>query len=156
MWNKIGLLAFVTILSFAQIDISRIESNLSDFNAYLTQNGDEVTVVVPISSVFTGETTFVQGRARPLVETLIDLIAQSKGTVQLEAMITPTEDGNQALSSSIAYTQVVELSKVLLQSGGEISYAPLTLKIKPRNNEYGFWKRFTTENRFIKMTLSID
>ena len=44
----------------------------------------------------------------------------------------------------------------MLLGGGEISYAPLTLKIKPRNNEYGFWKRFTSENRFIKMTLSID
>ena len=89
----------MTILSYAQIDISRIESNLGDFY-YLMQNGDEVTVVVPGGSVFTGG-RLVQGRARPLVEA-IDLIAQSKGIVQLEAMITPTEDGNQALSSSIA------------------------------------------------------
>ncbi len=150
------MLAFVSIVSLAQINISKIESDLRAFNAYLTQNGEEVTVVVPISSMFTGETTFVQNRAGPLVESLIGLIAQSKGIVQLEALITPTADEQQALSSSIAYTQVVELSKVLLQGGGEISYAPLTVKLQPRNNDYGFWKRFGTENRFIQMTLSID
>ncbi|MDC3181200.1 hypothetical protein OAT84_03585 [Gammaproteobacteria bacterium] len=152
----IRILMLLAALSFAQVNISRIEERLSRFNVYLTKNGDEVTIVMPIESIFSGQTTFVQDESGPLIEALVGLIAQSKGMVQLEAMVVPTEGVEQALNSSIAYTQVVELSKVLLQGGGQISYAPLTVKLQPRNDSYGFWKRYQRENTFIQMSLSID
>ena len=152
---KIVLLAMTLNIVGAAVNIEKIQSALSAYDVYVVRNGTEVVVFTPLDAIFSGQTTFLKEGSGRYINELIGLISQSKGEVKLDALITPSEE-NQALSSSIAYTQAVELSKVLLQGGGQISYAPLTVKLQERNNSYGFWQRYPSQSRFIQMSLSVD
>ena len=157
--SVISLLTMVCI-SCAAIDVAVLESKLAKYNVYFNQNGNELVMFTPLENIFQGDTKFLEVGSSPLIEEMVDIVAESGGQVILTALLAGDQEADNksdlALKQSIAYSQVAELSSLLLQGGGDISYAPLTVKVTPRNDSYGFWKKYPNQNRFVMMTLRID
>ncbi|UTC24405.1 hypothetical protein MMH89_04125 [Candidatus Comchoanobacter bicostacola] len=140
-------------LSFAA-NLGALKASAASNSSYVVQNGSQVVVTIPLSVLFDGNTNFFRPSARGLVDQLASVISSSQGSVELEAAIVKGQD--TSLEGSTAYSQVVELSRILLQSGAEVSYAPLTVKSYKRNDDYGFWKGYPNEDRFVMVGFSVD
>lgn len=157
--SMMGLLTMVC-MSCAAIDVASLESKLARYNVHFNQNGSELVMFTPLDNIFQGDTKFLEAGSSPLIEEMVGIVAESGGQVVLTALLAGDQNveskSDLALKQSIAYSQVAELSSLLLQGGGDISYAPLTVRVTPRNDSYGFWKKYPNQNRFVMMTLRID
>lgn len=149
---------FSAVLSGAGLtpqQLSYYQGVLPDGDVYITQKGNNVNVMIPVSRLYQQQTTYMADDADRVTAVLEELISQSSGKVYLEGIL----NGDQAglvFSTSALYAQVSHLSEYLLGSLKGISYAPVTVDHYQRNDNYGIWDIFPQDETFVNLGLVVD
>ena len=157
--NFLTLCGFMTA-TFSQAMLSADEFAsfqvaFSESDAYMTQVGDIVSILIPINRLFEGSTTYLTENANTITEPLEALIRQSDGKVYLKGVLNQDNE-NIVFATSALYAQVSNLSDYLLSSTPDISYSPVTVSAYYKNKNYGLWKIYPQEETFVNVDLVID
>lgn len=149
------LLPFLSLAVITDTEVARYQSMLHPCRGYVTHNGNVVNVMLPIESLYQGQTVYFQEKAATAVEALAVLVERSNGRVHLQGLVNK-DNQDLTFDSSAVYAQVSHLSEHLLAKGTEISYAPITVHAYEKNKMYGIWKIYPEDEIFLSMTLIID
>lgn len=131
------------------------QSALDRHQGYLTQNGNEVTVLLPIESLYQQQTTYMAEGAIEVADILESLIRQSSGRVYLKGLLNEAQP-DIVFATSALYAQVSHLSEYLLKSVSGISYSPVTVSEYQKNANYRIWEMFPEAETFVSLSLVID
>lgn len=151
-------LAFCSALSSAYIskeELSEYQHSLRNSKAYLTSNGHNVSVMIPMSELYLGKTTYLTKNAPPVTKVFADLISRSSGRISLQGLLNANTE-NMSFNKSAVYAQVSHLSEYLLSQTTDVSYAPVVVNAYEKNNNYGIWKIYPDDEIFLNLSLIID
>ena len=135
--------------------LSYYQGVLPSGDVYITQKGNNLNVMIPVSRLYQQQTTYMASDSGMLTTVLEELISQSSGKVYLEGILNEDQTG-LVFATSALYAQVSHLSEYLLGSLTGISYAPVTVEHYQRNDNYGVWEIFPEDNTFVNLGLVID
>jgi len=131
------------------------ENAISEQNGYLTQNGNEVVVMIPVEELYQDKTTYLAEGADGITTILESLIKRSSGRVYLRGLLNEAQP-NYVFATSALYAQVSNLSEYLLKSVSGVSYSPVTVEGYQKNNNYKIWERFPNSETFVSLSLVVD
>ena len=136
-------------------EFASFQSTFSENDAYMTQIGDIVSVLIPVNRLYEGSTTYLVDNADSITAPLEALIRQSDGKVYLKGLLNQ-DNQDLVFATSALYAQVSNLSDFLLSSTPDISYSPVTVNSYYKNKNYGLWKIYPRVETFINVDLVID
>lgn len=159
MIKYIGKLAvFSAAMTYGMLTGNQVlgyQEALDRHQGYLTQNGNEVAVLLPISSLYQQQTTYMADDAIAVAEILESLIRQSSGRVYLKGLLNEAQP-DIVFATSALYAQVSHLSEYLLKSVAGISYSPVTVSEYQKNTNYRIWEKFPQAETFVLLSLVVD
>lgn len=136
-------------------ELSYYQNVLPKDDIYVTQNGSNVNVMIPITRLYQQQTTYMAEQSARITEVLEELIGRSSGRVYLEGILSAETEGLDFATSAL-YAQVSHLSEFLLGSLSGISYSPVTVDHYVRNDNYGIWEIFPDDVTFVNLGLVVD
>ncbi len=136
-------------------ELSYYQKLLSSDDAYITQNGNNVNIMIPVNRLYQMQTTYFAASASEVTSVLEDLIVRSNGKVYLQGILNEDQK-SLGFATSALYAQVSHLSEFLLGSLSAISYAPVTVELYQKNDNYGIWSIFSEDETFVNLGLVVD
>jgi len=136
-------------------EFASFQAIFSENDAYMTQTGDIVSILIPINRLYEGSTTYLTEDSDMITAPLEALIRQSDGKVYLQGLLNQ-DNKNLVFATSALYAQVSNLSDFLLSSTPDISYSPVTVSSYYKNKNYGLWKIYPQVETFINIDFVID
>jgi len=133
----------------------QFQKRFDDYNAYMTQAGSRINVMMPIRLLYQGNTTYLAENAVEIGDLLEDLIRLSSGKVYLKGSINVAKPDLVFQTSSL-YAQVSHLSEFLLATLEDVSYSPVTVSQYVKNNSYAIWDVYPNDETFVNVELTID
>lgn len=124
-------------------------------NGYLVQNGDQVSVLIPVSVLYEKQTTYMKPKAEAVTKVLSQLIQASDGKVKLTGLLDRSRK-DLVFAQSALYGQIAHLSEYLLQQVSDVSYAPVTVDAYLKNKNYRIWDIYPHEDVFVSISLRVD
>lgn len=136
-------------------DVQKIQESVEEHDVYITKNGSEMNVLIPVSSVFEAETTYYQKKSKALLGEISKVLDVCDGRVHMQGIVRHN-DMDESVHVSALYMQVKALSDLFFKQHTGISYAPITMKSYEKNDKYGIWRIYPEHERFIQLTVNID
>lgn len=152
------LLLGTCLLSHAlitQSEVSRYQLSLRGNRAYVTANGDQLNILIPMKELYDGQTTYLAKGADNVVKIFTELIAKSSGRIALQGLLNENVS-NMNFNKSAVYAQVTHLSEYLLTTSQDVSYSPVVVNAYQKNHNYGIWKIYPEDEIFLNLSLIID
>lgn len=151
----VGVASVFSNAVLSDSELSDYQFRLNSSRGYITANGYYVNVLIPISELYQGKTTYFAQTSREATKLFEELISRSSGRIALQGLINDNAVDLNFNKSSL-YAQVAHLSEYLLANTTDVSYAPVIVDAYEKNNNYGIWKLFPEDKVFLNLSLIID